>query len=110
MPEIPDNAKRPSDRKAKQAEAGERFSFTHKGEEYVFKPTYEVLTPGWLRKNRRRDEMDAFFTMVEALVDDYDDATDESPTLEVIDGMTRGQFQILMKDFYAYLEVSGQGE
>ena len=103
MPDIPENAKRPSDRKAKQAEAGERFSFTHKGEEYVFKPTYEVLTPGWLRKNRRRDEVDAFFTMVEALAED-----DE--TLEVIDNMTRSEFRALMTDFYEYLEVADSGE
>lgn len=108
MADIPANAKRPSDRKSKDVD--DRFSFTHDGETYTLKPTYEVLTPGFIRKNRRRDEVDAFFTMLEELVDDYDRLEDRSATLEAVDGMSRGQFAILMKDFYAYLEVSGQGE
>lgn len=79
------------------------FSFEHDGETYTFKPTYEVVTPGFLRANRRRDEVDAFFTMVEALVAD-------DKQLEVIDGMERAAFRQLMKDFYAHLEVADTGE
>ena len=109
MPDIPEGAKRPSDRKAKQVDPDECFSFEHDGETYTLKPTHEVLTPGFIRKNRRRTEDDAFFTMLEALIPDYDD-DGNSKTLDVLDNMTRGQFQILTKDFYAYLEVSGQGE
>ena len=103
MPEIPENAKKPADRKPKKKDAPEAFTFEHDGEQYTFKPTYDVLTPGWLRKNRRRDETDAFFTMVEALVQD-----DE--TLDVIDNMTRSEFRALMTEFYEYLEVADSGE
>ncbi len=85
------------------------FSFEHDGQTYTFKPTYDVLTPGFLRKNRRRSEIDAFFTMVEELVDDYDKKTDKSATLDVIDNLDRPQFKALMEEFYEYLEVS-QGE
>lgn len=109
MPDIPANAKKPTDRKAKSEGVGDRFSFERDGVTYTFKPTYDVLTPGFLRKNRRRDDIDAFFTMVEALVDDYDDEG-ESATLDAIDTMSRSEFSILMKDFFGYLEVSGQGE
>ena len=105
-------ARKPQDRQQKQPKGNpsEPFEFEHDGETYTLKPTYEVLTPGFLRKNRRRDEADAFFTMIEELVDDYDEYEDKSATLDAIDGMTRGQFRVLQKDFYAYLEVSGQGE
>ena len=102
MPDIPDGAKKPTDRKSKVQDAPDAFSFEHDGETYTFKPTFDVLTPGFLRKNRRREEVDAFFTMVEALVVD-----DEQ--LDVIDNMSRDEFQQLMKDFYGYLEAS-QGE
>lgn len=102
MPDIPDGAKKPSDRKSKAQDATDAFSFEHDGETYTFKPTFDILTPGFLRKNRRREEVDAFFTMVEALVVD-----DEQ--LDVIDNMSRDEFQQLMKDFYGYLEAS-QGE
>lgn len=110
MPDIPQGAKSPSDRKAKKSkDAPDRFSFEHDGETYTFKPTYDVLTPGFLRANRRRSEIDAFFTMVEGLIDDYDKKSDKSATLDVIDNMSRDEFKAVMGDFYDYLEVS-QGE
>lgn len=102
MTDIPQGAKKPSDRKSKKSEQAEAFSFEHDGETYSFKPTFDILTPGFLRKNRRRDEIDAFFTMVEALVED-------DATLDVIDNMSRDEFQSLMTDFYGYLEAN-QGE
>lgn len=103
MPTAPKNAKQPSDHQPKKGDAVERFSFEHDGETYTFKPTHSVVTPGFLRKNRRRDEIDAFFTMVEELVDDYDELEDKSPTLDVIDHMDRAEFNQLMRDFYTHL-------
>lgn len=103
MSTAPKNVKQPSDRQAKKGKASERFSFEHDGETYTFKPTYEVVTPGFLRANRRRDEIDSFFTMVEGLVDDYDELTDRSATLDAIDHMDRDEFHQLMRDFYAHL-------
>lgn len=96
MTDIPKGAKVPGDHKAKaKDEQADAFSFEHDGETYTFKPTYDVLTPGFLRANRRREEIDAFFTMVEALADE--------DTLDVIDHMSRDEFKALMEDFYAYL-------
>ena len=45
----------PQDRKPKKS--AERFSFVHKGKRYTFNPTYDVLTPGFLREEPSiRDE------------------------------------------------------
>lgn len=100
MADIPEGAKKPTDRKAKTEDA---FSFTHDGETYTLKPTYDVLTPGWFRANRRRDDMDAFFTIMESLADEE--------TLEkTVDAMSKKQFEQLQKDFYKHLEVLDSGE
>lgn len=80
----------------------ECFSFEHDGETHTFQPTYDVLTPGFLRENRRRDEIDAFFTMVEALVPEGQEGRD---MLDLIDNMSRQEFRALMEDFYAYMEA-----
>lgn len=101
MPDVPDNAKKPSDRKSKTEESDSAFSFVHDGERHTFKPTFDVLTPGFLRANRRREEVDAFFTMVEALA--------EADTLAVIDVMDRKSFTALMEDFYNYLAEKNSG-
>lgn len=109
MPDIPEGAKRPSDHKSKSVNS-DHFEFEHDGTTYALKPTLDIVTPGFLRKNRRRDDMDAFFTMLEELVDDYDDFTGESATLDAVDGMSRSEFTQLQKDFYAHLEVADRGE
>lgn len=80
----------------------ECFSFEHDEQTHTFQPTYDVLTPGFLRENRRRDEVDAFFTMVEALVPEGKEGAE---MLDVIDNMSRGDFRKLMEDFYAYMEA-----
>ena len=100
MSNVPDNVKKPADKKDKKAEAEQvaAFSFEYEGDTYTLKPTWEVLTPGWLRANRRRDEIDSFFTMIETLAPD-----DDGVTLGVIDNMDRDEFQTLMKNFYEFL-------
>lgn len=103
MAEIPEGAKRPTDRKSKTEDVPDRFSFEHDGETYTLKRTLDVLTPGFLRKNRRRDDFDIFFTMVEALIDDYD-KSGESATLDVVDNMPRREFSELQESFNEYLE------
>lgn len=97
----PENAKKPADRKPK-SENVDCFTFTHDGVEHTLRPTYDVLTPGFMRANRRRDDLDAFFTILEALAD--------ADTLDVIDNMTRAEFKDLQDDFYKHLEVATTGE
>lgn len=108
MPNIPEGAKRPDDHKGK-SEVSDRFSFEHDGQTYTLKPTLDVVTPGFLRKHRRRDEIDAFFTMLEELTDDYEPVTEHSETLDAVDSMSRGEFRQLQKDFFAHLEVQDLG-
>lgn len=63
----------------------DRFTFEHDGETYTFEHGFETIrTPGWLRANRRRDELDLTFTIIEAT------AGDEA--LEAIDKMTEDEF------------------
>jgi len=98
------DVKKPQDRKPKAKSTGntECFTFTHDGVEYTLRPTYDVLTPGFLRKNRNRSDMDAFFTMLEELAD--------AETLDVIDNMSRTEFHELQQGFYKHLEVATAGE
>jgi hypothetical protein len=84
--------KKPQDHKSKaDSDDGSRFSFTHNGKKYTFKPTAEILTPRYLRANRRRTPVDFEFTLFEELADEE--------TLEAIDSMTRSQFNQLSRDF-----------
>lgn len=47
------------------------FSFTHDGKRYVFEKSFSVIrSPRWLSENRRRDETDLAFTMLEELAGD----------------------------------------
>lgn len=80
----------------------ECFSFEHEEQTYTLQPTYDVLTPGFLRANRRRDDLDAFFTMIEALVPEGKEGRE---VLDVIDNMTRAEFTKLMEKFFEYMEA-----
>lgn len=65
------------------------FGFTHDGKTYTFERPLSVVTrPGWLRKNRRRDELDLAFTILEEI------AGDEA--LDAIDKMGDDEFRELM--------------
>ena len=88
----------PQDHQKKKTPTSDVFSFEHDGATYEFAPVYDVLTPGFLRANRRRDETDQMFTMFEALADE--------DTLAVIDVMSRDEFQKLTKDFFKFLEMN----
>lgn len=61
----------------------QNFTFDHKGETVEFEGNLaEVRSPRWLRANRRRDELDLIFTILEefggravlAAVDDMSEA------------------------------------
>jgi|SRR5690348_13023477 len=101
MPKIPEGAKRPDDHKTAQ---GDRFSFTHAGETHTARPYLDVLTPKWLRANRRRDETDFAFTLLEALFEGDEGAMD------ALDSMSWPKFNetagAVMADMKAKVEVS----
>lgn len=65
---------------------GELYTFEHNGKEYTFEKPFEAIaTPKWLRANRRRDELDLAFTMIEEVAGD--------DALEAIDTMTQEEFK-----------------
>ena len=99
MPTVPATAKQPTDRK----QAGEGvefdpvFSFEHGGATYTFdRPTEEVLTPGFLRKNRH-DETELIFGLFEALA--------SAEVLEVIDNMSHPDFQAVSVRFIEHQQL-----
>lgn len=66
------------------------FSFEHNGETYTFEQSFDVVrSPRWLRANRRRDELDLAFTIIEELAGD--------DALEAIDDMSESEFEALSK-------------
>jgi hypothetical protein len=86
----------PQDRRRKKAKSDPTFSFDLDGETYTFdKPTSDVITTGWLRKNRHRNEEDQFFTAIEGLASE--------DVLEVIDDLEPKEFRRLYKEFFEHL-------
>lgn len=66
------------------------FSFEHDGETYTFERSFDVVrSPRWLRANRRRDELDLAFTILEEIAGD--------DALEAIDSMNEDEFLALSK-------------
>lgn len=61
------------------------FSFDHDGKTYTFERPFAVVrSPRWLRANRRRDELDLAFTILEEIGGDE--------VLDVIDSMSEQEF------------------
>lgn len=89
----------PQDHKPKAEDA--RFEFVEGGKTYTGRPTLKTLTPGFLRANRKLEDLDALFTILEALFDEK--------ALAAIDTMTRKRFDELQNELNAHLEIS-QGE
>lgn len=87
--------KKPQDRKPKATDAEECFTFEYEGKSYTLKPTLDHLTPRFMRANRRREDLDAFFTILEELAD--------KDQLEVIDSMSSEEFGDLSEAFYKHL-------
>lgn len=95
-------AKTPQDRKPKgEVDPDSVFTFTHKGKRYSFsRPTAEVITPGWLRRNRKVEETDAQYTAIEQLADE--------DVLDVLDNMTWAEHGKFHEDFGNHMqEVMG---
>lgn len=79
------DVKQPTDHKKKAGT--ENYTFDYKGKNYTFEKSFEVIaTPKWLRANRRRDELDLAFTMIEEIAGDN--------ALEAIDEMTQDEFKV----------------
>lgn len=77
------------------------FTFEHDGKTYEFERGFDVVrSPRWLRANRRRDELDLAFTILEEI------AGDEA--LAAIDDMTEAEFIDLAKRLNKEMSASFQ--
>jgi hypothetical protein len=77
------------------------YTFEFKGETYTFeKPLSVVRSPRWLRANRRRDELDFAFTLLEEVAGDE--------VLDVTDSMTEGEFAAFSRDLNRAVNASFQ--
>lgn len=89
----------PQDRKKPSSDGTGPFVFTFRGKDYTTAPISEVVTPGFLRANRRRDQVDQVFTLFEALLSEKDlEAT--------IDVMTREEFNAVGDELRDFMETS----
>lgn len=78
------------------------YTFTHNGETYTFEQSLDVVrSPKWLRANRRRDELDLAFTVIEEIGGE--------DVVEVIDGMTTEEFKAFTKDLMKELNATFRG-
>ncbi len=94
---IPANAKKPSDRKAKAKDEPVlgTFTFEHDGETFESCSISEVLTPGFVRKNRYRSEEDLSFLLIETLFEGQPDA------LEAFDSLGWARFNEVSRELAA---------
>lgn len=87
---IPAGVKVPQDRKPKDDDASSgSFQFTHKGQAFTSPPLINTLSPGFLRRNRDKADVDFYFTIIESLFDDQPEA------LAAIDSMDWDEFNEL---------------
>lgn len=68
----------------------DNYTFEHNGETYTFEKSLSVVrTPKFLRANRRRDEVDLAFTVLEEIGGE--------DVVEVVDSMTEDEFKTFSK-------------
>lgn len=109
-------AKEPQDHKEKQPK---QFTFRPgEGEAFTFPlSTLKVITPGFIRQNRRRDETDYFMTILEALAGQHPsvnkdlDVSDEvqkegEEIMETIDSLTWKEHQRLQEELFKHIGAS----
>lgn len=81
--------------------ASDLYTFDYEGETYTFeKPFSVVRAPGFLRANRRRDELDLAFTILEEIAGDE--------VLALIDRMSDEEFRAFSLDVNKAMGASFQ--
>lgn len=97
--------RQPQDHQSKaDTSADDYFSFSAGGTEYTMPhKTLDVITTGFVRQNRRRDEVDYVLTCVEALAGDGKEGQE---ILAAFDSLTRAQLSDFMDTFREHLGVS----
>lgn len=77
------------------------YTFDHNGVTYTFEKELAVVrSPKWLRANRRRDELDLTFTIIEEIGGD--------DVVEAVDTMTSDEFKAFGKALMKELSAAFQ--
>lgn len=77
------------------------YTFEHDGKTYTFERPFAVVrSPRWLRANRRRDELDLAFTILEEIAGEE--------ILDVTDAMSEEDFFAFARDLNKALTASFQ--
>jgi len=88
--------RKPQDHKKKAEKVDPVFSFEHDGETYTFeRATDEVLTPGFVRKNRDTDMADLAYLLIESVAGE--------DVLEVLDNMTFKEHGKVLKRYQDHI-------
>lgn len=99
MPTTP--AKRPADHRKPKDE--KLFSFDHDGKTHTFpEPVSRITSPGFVRRNRHRDEVDFGFTAIEELAGDTPQGKE---CLDAVDDMTPDEFNSLCEAIFSFAEM-----
>lgn len=93
---IPAGAKKPEDHKSKSTPKDE-FTFEHDGVTYTSRALRDVLSPGFIRQNRRREDMDFYFTLLEELFDG------DTVALAALDAMSWREFNAVSEQLEALM-------
>lgn len=97
MAEIPEGAKKPADRKKKDAPLADAFTFTDDdGNEYTLAETAAKITPGFIRKHRSSEPQEVLFDALELLADE--------DALEVIDNLSWKRNAEVLGELDSYIE------
>lgn len=81
---------------ARTSEADE-FEFTTVSGETVTLPAFKSIKPGLLRKTRKLDQVDQFWTILEALADDE--------AISIIDDLDSDEFQEFQRGWFEHSGV-----
>jgi hypothetical protein len=92
--------RKPQDRLPKDADktgTEAPFHFDHAGQSFELRPPAEVMTGGFIRKNRHLSTQNQFWLLVEALADEK--------ALAAVDSMNASELKEFQTAFYKHLEV-----
>lgn len=103
MPAPTTARKQPTDRKppaTKTRPDADTIEFSHDGETYTSNSITDVITPGWIRQNRRREEIDLYMTLLE------DSFADVPGAMDAYDKLSWDESQALVKDLLDMMETT----
>lgn len=98
MAQVPEGAKKPTDRKTKDEAPAAAFTFTDdEGNEHTLADTAEKITPGFMRKHRESSAQAVLYDALELVADEA--------ALDVLDNMSWKRNAKVLQEFDDYLSA-----